>query len=241
MAKIYYFQHDFAARQDPKLLAVQARFGLEGLGFFWCLVEYLYEQGGQLAMSSIEPFAYQCHIDAGKAVSIVNDFELFETDGESFWSPSIMRRIEKMTETAEKRSQAAAHASRSRWQRVADQPAPKKTTKSKEVDFEGIVDLFHRCCPSLSAVQKITDGRRRKIATRMGEIGSMDTWQEIFERVERSDFMKGANDRGWKVDFDWIIDSETHWRNIMSGRYDNRAAVTQGAQTESNKTNQIWK
>lgn len=236
MAKVYYFQHDFAARQDPKLLALQARFGLEGLGFFWCLVEYLYEQGGRLALSSIAPFAYQCHIESEKALTIVSDFDLFEDDGIEFWSPSILRRIEKMSDIAGKRSQAA----RSRWQRIADSSAPKKIAKSKEVDFEGIIDLFHRCCPSLSAVQKITEGRRRKMATRMGEIGTMDTWKEIFERVERSDFMKGSNDRGWKVDFDWIIDSETHWRNIMSGRYDNRAAGGQGARTESNKTNQIW-
>lgn len=39
----YYFQHDYNARNDPKILMLRSEFGLEGYGIFWCLLETIAE------------------------------------------------------------------------------------------------------------------------------------------------------------------------------------------------------
>jgi hypothetical protein len=39
----FYFDHDQNARNDQKVLKLRARHGLEGYGFFWCLIEMMSE------------------------------------------------------------------------------------------------------------------------------------------------------------------------------------------------------
>lgn len=90
-----YFSHDYAARHDPKLVKLQMVFGQEGKGIFWDLTELMYEQEGFLLLSQIETYAYSFKCDAEKLKKIVNDFDLYENDGVSFWSESIKRRLKE--------------------------------------------------------------------------------------------------------------------------------------------------
>ena len=232
MAKVYYFQHDFMAREDPKLMAVQERFGLEGLGFYWCLVEYLYEQGGNLRIDSIDPFAYRMHFDKKKAKAVISEFDLFENDGVMFWSPSIKRRIAKMSDVAEKRRMAAQN----RWNNTNVKPEAKKAANGEKTDYQEIIRIFHECCPSLSTIQKLTEGRRNKIKLRLKEMGSIEKMAEVFRRVEGSDFCKGNNERGWKADFDWIMTNDSNWQKVLSGRYDNEKKKAVQIQKEKIET-----
>lgn len=233
MAKAYYFQHDYHAREDPKLLAVQEKYGVEGYGFFFMLIEYMYENGGKLKIETIDSFAYRVHFDAKKAHSIINDFGLFEHDDVFFWSPSVLRRIEKIADVADKRRQAA----RSRWNVPVVKPEEKKAVNKDKTDCEEIVRLYHQYCPSLPTVLKLTESRKNKIRTRNKEFGSLDAWIEIFKRTESSEFCKGENKRGWKADFDFIIANDNNSQKILSGRYDNRQ---QNKQTEDKNVNTEW-
>jgi hypothetical protein len=47
----FYFQHDFNARNDEKILELRHRFGAEGYGVFWMVVETMAENsdGGMMA------------------------------------------------------------------------------------------------------------------------------------------------------------------------------------------------
>lgn len=230
MKKILYFQHDIAARFDPKLLAVQESLGLEGLGFFWCLIEYLYEQGGKIPVASIGSFAFQCHWEKSKAESLVNDFGLFETDGEFFWSPSVWKRIGKMSDISTKRSQAAA----TRWNGKKIVPPPAEV-KEPRIDPKRVIDLYHEHCPSLARIKKLTEKVRNKIKTRSEDLKTEEQWIEIFDRVEKSSFAKGST--GWKMDLHWIIDSDDHIAKIQEGRYDDKPGS--GRNNNSNVTEQV--
>lgn len=48
MKEIFYFQHDYNARNNPKLQNVLMEHGCAGIGVFWCIVEQLHEQDGIL-------------------------------------------------------------------------------------------------------------------------------------------------------------------------------------------------
>ncbi len=60
MAEKQYFPHDYGAR--AKLADMRIDFGLEGVGFYWCLVEYLHEEGGSIKESRIKGIAYELRI-----------------------------------------------------------------------------------------------------------------------------------------------------------------------------------
>ena len=111
MKETFYFQHDFNARNDPKLQNVLMEHGCAGLGVFWCIVEQLHEQDGILPLDGIKGIAFALHVEPKVVESIIRDFDLFECDDESFWSESVNKRLKKRVEIKEKRKKAAQH----RW------------------------------------------------------------------------------------------------------------------------------
>lgn len=92
MKDTFYFQHDYNARNDPKLQEVLIEHGAMGLGVFWCIIEQLYEQGGRLPLRSCKSIAFALHVEFEVVESIVRNFDLFETDDTHFWSNSAQAR-----------------------------------------------------------------------------------------------------------------------------------------------------
>lgn len=107
MKKTYYFQHDYNARNDPKLQAVMIKYGLAGIGAFWCIVEMLYEQDGTLPITSISSIAYTLHADEEMLKNIVCKMDLFECNKNFFWSRSVRKRLGIINEISDIRRKAA--------------------------------------------------------------------------------------------------------------------------------------
>lgn len=92
--KANYFAHDYGSRNDPKLVALQMAMGGFGLGLFWCLIEMLWENGGYYPRK-YEMIAYQLKWPKAEEVQrVVEEFGLFQADGEKFWSVSLQARME---------------------------------------------------------------------------------------------------------------------------------------------------
>ena len=107
MKKTYYFQHDYNARNDPKLQEVMIKYGLAGIGAFWCIVEMLYEQDGTLPITSISSIAYTLHSDEEMIKNIVCKMDLFECNKKFFWSRSVQKRLGITNEISDIRRKAA--------------------------------------------------------------------------------------------------------------------------------------
>ena len=94
----YGFIHDANARNDVRLLKIRARFGLAGVGWYWCVVEMLREATGyKLSRHDSEGLAMSLNLDTPKFVELLDaatEFCLFEQDGHLFYSPSLLRRME---------------------------------------------------------------------------------------------------------------------------------------------------
>lgn len=123
MAKeAYYFSHDSNARHDPKITAMRSVYGSEGYGWFWILVELMREADEyRLDMQgryTFNAYAMQMHTECNTAerfiTDCINEFELFQSDGSYFWSPSLIRRMELREQTSEKRREAA----NARWSKA---------------------------------------------------------------------------------------------------------------------------
>lgn len=65
---------------------------------------------------------------------------------------------------------------------------------------------------------RITEWRRKKFGTRIQEEGF--DFLEILAKVKGNNFLKGNNDRNWKVGFDFIIESEQNYTKILEEKYD---------------------
>ena len=135
MAKVaYFFSHDTNARQDPKLQEVLMELGLVGIGAYWCIIEMLYEQGGTLPVKSYKTIAFTLHVEVEVIRSLVEDFGLFNNDGDEFWSEAVLKRSEKRKELSDKRRTAISK----RWNDQSDtnviQTADTCNTKEKQSD-----------------------------------------------------------------------------------------------------------
>jgi len=125
MKQAYYFSHDTNAHSDPKIMAMRNVYGSEGYGWYWVIVELLAEQDGyklQLKPWLYDAIAMAMLCDANTAAQFVTDciekFELFQSDGECFWSNSLCRRMEKRKQIIEKRSAAGKIGAAARWGNV---------------------------------------------------------------------------------------------------------------------------
>lgn len=90
--------------------------GAEGLGIFWCIIEQLYEQGGKLPMRSCKCIAFALHVQCEKVNMLINNYGLFQNDGEFLWSESVLRRLEERKNASEKRKSAAL----ARWNKITE-------------------------------------------------------------------------------------------------------------------------
>ncbi|MBQ8372012.1 MAG: DUF4373 domain-containing protein [Clostridia bacterium] len=118
MAKVKdYFSHDYHARTD--LRGIQKDFGLEGVGFYWCLVEILHENGGSIKASELEGIAYELHVSVELCTKVVNDYGKFTVKGGKISCDRVMRNLKKREEISEVRRKAAEE----RWGASEDDSA----------------------------------------------------------------------------------------------------------------------
>lgn len=116
---VFWFKHDANARRDQKILTMRLVYGAEGYGWWWMLIELMREDSNnRLKLSgkhTMPTLAKELDADPEKLkefiMDCINEFGLFESDGEYFWSPSLLRRVEAYNELCEKR-RAAINA---RW------------------------------------------------------------------------------------------------------------------------------
>lgn len=118
----YYFSHDANAKDDPKILQLRMHLGWEGYGLFWGLIELLRNQPDYRMQKHYMSIAFALQTDQKKIESLVNDFDLFATDKEFFWSESLLKRMELKEEKSEKMRNAA----NKRWNKDSDAKAMHK-------------------------------------------------------------------------------------------------------------------
>lgn len=97
--------------------------------------------------------------------------------------------------------------------------------EDNNISYEEIVDLYHKNCPSLPKVTKITDARKKLINARLKDY-SIGELVNAFVVVEASDFLTGRNGK-WKASFDWIMNTNNIVK-ILEGNYRNKAGGNSG-------------
>jgi len=107
-----YFSHDYNARSDEKTKLLIRKHGMLGYGAYWAIVEDLYNNANALR-TDCEGIAYDLRVEETSVKSIINDFDLFVIDGDTFGSLSVERRL---NERAAK-SKSASKSAILRWEK----------------------------------------------------------------------------------------------------------------------------
>lgn len=106
MAKVKdYFSHDYHARSD--LRGILKDYGLQGIGFYWCFVEILHENGGTVKEVDLDSIAFELHADSEMCQAVVKNYDLFKVKGGKVTSDRVQRNLKKRAEISEARKSAA--------------------------------------------------------------------------------------------------------------------------------------
>lgn len=138
-----FFSHDENALNDPKIMSMMSVYGFEGYGMFWALVEMLRREDtykiNMTKKSFFNSIAHYLRLDIDKAkeflIDCIDEFELFASDGEFFWSESLNSRMQIMEQKTEARSNAA----NARWSKNKVEQR-QETTSQQEVSKDTITN-----------------------------------------------------------------------------------------------------
>jgi len=125
---INYFPHDTNAGSDNKIAMMRFKYGNEGYGLYWLLVEMLYllpDHRYPISSDlSWESLSMQLHSKINIKEFIIDCVELFVDDAGSlfsfdgcfFWSEEVYNRVEKISDISAKRKEAI----KKRWEKKKD-------------------------------------------------------------------------------------------------------------------------
>lgn len=111
MAEIFWFRHDTDASSDIRMQRLSRKYGMEGVGIYWTIVETLYREGGMITLDKVPDLAYGMHVEEVIVDEIIKTSGLFQFDKANFWSKRALEELSTKQEISEKARQSA----RARW------------------------------------------------------------------------------------------------------------------------------
>ena len=77
---------------------------------------------------------------------------------------------------------------------------------------------YKRICVSYPPIARISSSRVNAVKAMLDKGYSQSVFEELLEMAEKSSFLKGANPRGWKANFDWLV-KENNAVKVLDGNY----------------------
>jgi uncharacterized protein YdaU (DUF1376 family) len=138
--------------------------------------------------------------------SIANAMQLAKANGQQIDAPSPSHSSSNEELIASSNEDVSAEP-------TAD-PPEKPLTKQE------VIDAWHeRMVPlGFPRIAKMTGDRERKLRARLKD-STLEEWLRAFAALERSAFCRGENDRGWRADFDFLLQPKS-FTGLLEGKYD---------------------
>jgi len=81
-----------------------------------------------------------------------------------------------------------------------------------------IIDLFHSLCPSFLKVEVLSEDMKADLAESLTKY-TEEQFKAVFEKAEKSSFLKGKGKNKWKASFYWLIKAE-NIAKVLNGNFD---------------------
>lgn len=125
-----------------------------------------------------------------------------------------------VTESVKKNKSPNGDSSSAQLELVPNDPPKLTASLAAKEAFRLYNEVAQRC--DLRVARSLSDSRKRSLALRVKEAGGLDGFQVALAHLERSAFLQGQNDRGWKADIDWLCQPSSFMR-LFEGGYGNGA------------------
>lgn len=106
-----YFSHDSNARNDIKLIRLRSKYGYQGYGIYFALIELLFSEDNKLCIDDFETLAFGLQCDANILKDIIKNFDLFIFENNCFYS----KRLDNVINEIESKSKKASENAKKRW------------------------------------------------------------------------------------------------------------------------------
>lgn len=108
-----------------------------------------------------------------------------------------------------------------------EKPIIKTNTAHAREEADEAFELWNEMASETNVprVQRLHDTRRRNLRNRLSDLGGIDGWKAMLVKIRGSPMLRGENDRGWTVTFDWVLNS-ANLTKIMEGNYDRKGNGT---------------
>jgi hypothetical protein len=241
MAKhTYYFNHDFNAHNDEKIIDLRMDHGMEGYGVYWYIIELLANSDGYKLDVNYKRIAFNVRTEEGTIKAIIEDYDLFTVENGVFWSESLVDRLSALDEIKKKRSEAGrkgamakhkqthskgvaevqkvvANSSRGEERREKE----RKGDKSKELKTDILAEYLAIWNDSLhtknySPISSAIKAKLNKnISAREKEISD---FKGLFKKAISQPQQQYVVDGGWFT-FEWCFKSPVNAEKLVSGNY----------------------
>lgn len=188
-----YFSHDYHSRDH--LRDIRKDWELAGVGFYWCFVEILHENGGSIKEGELEEIAHDLRADYQMAKDVVYKYDKFQIKNGRISCARVSANIKKRAEISAKRKAA----SDTRWEKEhSSQPLAPADDDSQEMP----AILYHEFNPDIPV--GTTDEERRELAKQYFIESINRRFEEYLESLEGDGLFK-HNVYDYKNLFDTII------------------------------------
>ena len=153
MKDAYYFSHDSNARNDQRLMKLRMKYGPEGYGIYFMIIEILRDtEDYTLHISDVESICFDVRSENEKVLDVIKNFNLFVIEGDYFHSKSLSNRMERLDKIKEKRRESGkkgAIATKSKRHlpknetAIAEQVKDSKAKNSKSIKTLESIDKIH--------------------------------------------------------------------------------------------------
>lgn len=109
--------------------------------------------------------------------------------------------------------------------------------KERDIDIDINTKVFIEKWNSLglNKLINIKNKRLKSLKARVKEYG-IEKVMEAIDNINQSDFLRGKNDRGWQIDFDWLM-KPNNFIKVLENKYKSNEPVIQSKNDGSNFNN----
>ena len=148
-----YFPHDSNARNDIKLIKLRSKYGYEGYGIYFALIELLFSEDNNLCIEDYDTLAFglQCSPDILK--DIISNFDLFIIEDNCFYS----KRLDDVINEIQSKSKKASENASKRWNNAKVMPTQSdsnaiKLNKTKQNNIKQRIEDFKKSIYSIGSI-----------------------------------------------------------------------------------------
>jgi len=242
-----WIKHDTDAHRDSKLVKVRMKYGLEGYGLYWYLIE---EIAAGVERNNItfelehdsEIIAYNTGIHRERIEEMMLymvNLGLFEQSSGVITCLKLAKRLDQsMTSNPEMR--ILINQIRDNHDGVMTQSCKKRIDKTRleenkktignsvavtDCPHDEIISLYHEYLPVCPQVRVWTDKRKKMLRARWREDvkrQNMEWWKKYFNFVASCDFLvgKGGGERPFFADLEWLV-NPSNMVKVIEGKYQN--------------------